>query len=336
MSQTAIWLEESDVASLVSLNDTIGALESSLRSVAVGEGLNIPKALGSFDDGSSMHSLGSALPSRGYCGFKNWINTKRGAKAVYMLFDSNEGRLVAMMEANALGQLRTAAMTGVGTKWVAKTGASDMAVIGSGRQALMQVAAVNAVRPLKRLRVWSPTPEKRESFAAELAKRLPARIDVADTLESATDGAEIVTLITRARDPFLHSSVLAPGTHLNAVGAILPTHAEFNQEVFERIGLIAVDDVNNARRGSRELIEYFDKGAGKGEWERVKLIGDVIAGVQSLPESSDITLFKSMGTGISDLSVAMLAYERAIARQLGQRIALSGSATLRWDEEKLG
>ena len=330
MTHEAIWLNEQDISAQLALDEAIDALESGLRSLGHGEGFNIPKALGSFGDGSSMHSLGSALPDTGYCGYKNWINTKRGAKAVYILFDAAQGRLLAIMEANALGQLRTSAMTGLGTRWIAPDGVNDMAIIGSGRQALAQVAAVNIVRPLKRLRVWSPNAEHRHLFTDRLRSELDAEIVESPTLEAATDGAGLVTVVTRARTPFLSASMLAKGAHLNAVGAILPANAEFHQDVFDRVGFIAVDDVANAQQGSRELIEHFGCGERDTGWDQVHPLGEIIASGVKPSVGDDLSLFKSMGMGVSDLSVAIPVYERARRKGVGQPFALSeGQVSLR-------
>jgi ornithine cyclodeaminase len=333
MDQSAIWLGEQDVTSLVSLEDTIGVLEAGVRELGTGTAFNIPKALGSFGDASSMHSLGSAMLGSGVCGYKNWINTPNGAKAVFVLFDTNEGRLLAMMEANCLGQMRTSAMTGLGTKWMARDGANEMAMIGTGRQALAQVAAVHLVRPLSSLRVWSPTPEKRQAFCKEVGEKLDIRVIEASTLEEATEGAPIVTTCTRAREPFLKASMLARGAHYNAVGAILPHSAEFEQAVFERVDFIGVDDVPNAQKASRELVEYFDRGAGAGNWERVRPLGKIIANGERVAEGGDLTLFKSMGMGISDLTVAALAYQRAVERGAGQPVPLVAKAAIRWTDK---
>lgn len=328
MHQSAIWLSEENVASLVSLNDTIGELEKGMRALGEGKGLNIPKALGSLAPAASMHSLGSALLDAGVCGYKNWINTPAGAKAVFILFEANEGRLLAMMEANALGQMRTSAMTGLGTKWLAPEDADDMAVIGSGRQALAQIAAVNIVRPLKTIRIWSPTADKRRQFCERVRDSFDAEVIEAATLEQALDGARIVTTITRAAQPFLKADMLERGAHLNAVGAILPGNAEFHQDVFQRVGMIAVDDVTNTRKASREFMDYFDNGSG--DWAQVRPLGDVIANNERPLEHCDITLFKSMGMGISDLSVAALAYRRAAEMGIGRDIPLIPGAPIRW------
>ncbi|CAB3807045.1 Delta(1)-pyrroline-2-carboxylate reductase [Paraburkholderia ultramafica] len=331
MSESAIWLSEEEITSLVSLKDTVVALEDGVRQLGQGAAFNIAKALGSFGEASSMHSLGSAMVTAGFCGYKNWINTPNGAKAVFILFDANEGKLLAVIEANCLGQLRTSAITGLGTKWIARKGANDMAIVGTGRQALAQVAAVHLVRPLERIRIWSPTPEKRRAFCNTLAEQFGVEVLEASTLEEATEGAPIVTTVTRAREPFLKAHMLARGAHLNAVGAILPNSAEFEQDVFARVGFMAVDDVPNARKTSRELIDYFDSGAGAGDWNRVRPLGSVIADNETVPPQCDITLFKSMGMGISDLTVAALAYQRAVQSGSGMPFPLTNKAAIRWN-----
>nr|WP_315594186.1 ornithine cyclodeaminase family protein [uncultured Cupriavidus sp.] len=330
MNEAAIWLSEQEITSLVSLKDTVGALEDGVRQLGLGEAFNVAKALGSIGVASSMHSLGSAMVKAGYCGYKNWINTPKGAKAVFVLFDSNEGRLLAVMEANCLGQLRTSAITGLGTQWLARKDANDMAMIGTGRQALAQVAAVHLVRPLERIRIWSPTPERRRAFCATVAGQFGFDVVEAATLEEATDGASIVTTVTRANAPFLTSGMLSRGAHLNAVGAILPGNAEVDQNVFARVGFIAVDDIANARKASRELIDYFENGPGGGDWQPVHALGSVIAERKAVPGDCDLTLFKSMGMGISDLTVATLAYERALESGSGTRLCVNGKASIRW------
>lgn len=333
MQTSAIWLSEDNVASSVTLNEAISELEKSLLQLGQEKAFNIPKALGSLGSQASIHSLGSGLTEAGYCGYKNWINTPEGAKAVFILFHASQGRLLAILEANVLGQLRTSAMTGLGTKWLAPATACEMAMVGTGRQALAQIAAVNAVRPLKRLRVWSPTPDKRAAFCNTVCAAFDMEVIEANSLEQAIDSAEIVTTVTRARDPFLHGHLLAKGAHYNAVGAILPSNAEFHQDVFDRVGMIAVDDIPNTRKASREFIDYFEHG--DKDWSRVWSLDKVIANGGHQVDGADITLFKSMGMGISDLSVAAFAYERAQERGLGLSIPLTPNAQIRWEKSSI-
>lgn len=330
MSEPLIWLTEQDVVSLVLLDDAIEALE---RTIGAPGAFNVPKALGGWGDGSSMHSLGSAVPSLGYAGYKNWVNTKRGATAVYSMFDAGDGRLLAVIEAAALGQLRTSAMTGVGTRWLAAARADDMALVGTGAQAITQIAAVNAVRPLRRLRVWSPTADRRRAFVAKVRERFGFEVVDSGSVEEATEGATIVTLVTRAKEPFLSAPMLARGAHLNAVGAILPGNAEFQQDVFDRADVVVVDDLPNTQKASREFIERF--GGGRG-WDAVRPLGAVIAAGGGRPEGCDLSLFKAMGMGLSDLAVATMAYERAKARGIGRTLPAPVRAVPGWKGDRAG
>ncbi len=329
MSNGLIWLTEQDVVSLVTLDDAIAALE---RTAADEGAFNVPKALAGYEDGSSMHSLGSAAPALGYAGFKTWLNTKRGATAVYSMFDSRNGALLAMIEAGALGQLRTSAMSGLGTRWQAPEGADEMALVGTGFQAMTQVAAVNAVRSLKRVRVFSPTPDKRQAFVAKLRERMDLEVIESTSLEQAVADAPIVTLVTRAKDAFLSASMLARGAHLNAVGAILPQNAEFHQDVFERVHSVVVDDIPNTQKASSEFIQRF---GGERGWGEVRSIGEVIrSGKSARPAGCDLSLFKSMGMGLSDLAVAIMAYERARDRGIGRPIPAATRAAPTWQADR--
>ncbi|MGE4239827.1 ornithine cyclodeaminase family protein [Ramlibacter sp.] len=329
MSTPVLWLTEQDVVSLVTLDDAIAALE---RAVSAEDAFNVPKALATYGDGGTMHALASAAPALDYAGFKTWLHTKRGATALYELFDSRDGSVRAVIEAGALGQLRTAAMTGLGTRWMAPEGADELGLVGTGLQSMAQVAAINAVRPLRRVRVFSPTPEKRQAFVAKLRERFGAEIVEAQSLDEAVDGAPIVTLVTRARDPFLHGSALARGAHLNAVGAILPANAEFHPDVFERVGAVMVDDVPNAQKASREFIDHY---GGERGWSSVRSVGEVVrSGRSARAEGCDLTLFKAMGMGLSDLAVAMMAYERARERGLGREIPAAKRAALTWKGDR--
>ena len=329
MAEPFIWLTEQEVTALVTIDDAIPALERGLRALGADEAFNVPKALASYGDGSSMHSLGSGAPGLGYVGYKNWVHTKRGATAIYVLFNANDGSIAAVIEAAGLGQIRTAAMTGVGTRWLAPRDADEMAVIGTGMQSITQVAAVNAVRPLRRVRVWSPTAEKRRAFSNRLASQFSMKVEESPTLEQAVRDAPLVTLVTRAKDPFLTASMLAPGAHLNAVGAILPANAEFTQDVFERADWIAVDDLSAVQRASREFMERF---AASGDWSSVQPLGAVISQGRQRPPECDLSIFKSMGMGLSDLSVALMALERARARGVGTVIQQPVRTTPRWKE----
>lgn len=317
MADALRYLTERDVVSALDIPRAIDALHDMLIAQARDEARNLPKTLATWGDGSSMHALGSVQTAGegGYAGFKTWVHTKAGGGSLFSLFDAATGTLRAMIEARALGMLRTAAISGVATRALAPEGATHAALVGTGPQAVTQLAALAAVRPLRRVRVYSPTPEKRRAFVASVAGKYAFDIQESPSLEHALDGAEIVTLITRAVEPFVNAAQMAACRHLNAVGAILPAKAEFAQDVFALADCVVVDDLENARKGSRELRERY--GADGAPWAGVSVLGQWLAEGRTRPDAARLTLFKGMGMGLSDLAMARVAYEHACEHGLG-------------------
>jgi ornithine cyclodeaminase len=325
--QPPLWIVEEDVRQLVSLNDAIDALAAGLVLEARGEAGNVDKALGQWN-ASSMHALGAMMPLRGYVAFKTWANTPRGAAAVLSLYSATDGALLALMEASAIGTLRTAAISGLATRQLASDDADEMALIGTGMQSPVQMAAIAAVRPLKRIRVFSPTPEKRKAFLARAEAMMGCEIVEAGSVAEAVAGAPIITLATRAREPFLTAAMVGRGAHVNAPGAILPGNAEFHQDLFDRAGLVVVDNKRNAAKASREFGERY--GADAARWGDVHTLGEILDAGIGRAEGSDVTLFKPMGMGLSDLAVAALVYERATGAGLGTPLPVGTRAAPRW------
>ncbi len=180
--------------------------------------------------------------------------------------------------------------------------ADELAIIGTGKQALTQVVAVAAVRNLKRIRVYSPTAENRRAFIGKLEKLFPAiALIEAASVEDAIKDASIVTAVTRAREPIITARMLAKGTHFNAVGAITPEREEFTQDVFDRVDQIAVDMVESVKSLSAE----FKKRFAEGNWSKVRPLSELVAAKSSRPKHADLTLFKAMGMGLSDLALGI-------------------------------
>lgn len=316
MTDALRYLTERDVVSVLDIHRAIDALHAMLVAQGKDQARNLPKALATWGDGSSMHALGSVqTDGGGYAGFKTWVHTKAGGGSLFSLFDAGTGFLRAIIEARALGMLRTAAISGVATRALAPEDATQAALIGTGPQAVTQLAALAAVRKLRRVRVYSPTPEKRRAFVASVAGKYAFDVEESASLEHALAGAQIVTLITRAVEPFVDAAMLADCRHLNAVGAILPSKAEFAQDVFDRADQVVVDDLENARRGSRELRERY--GADGTPWQGVSVLSDLLASGQARPEGARLTIFKGMGMGLSDLAMARVVYEHARDHGLG-------------------
>ncbi|NIB38353.1 ornithine cyclodeaminase family protein [Pseudomaricurvus alkylphenolicus] len=311
-----IWITEAEVVELMHLGQAIDALESGLKLEAAGQAQNMVKTHVKWEGGHTLHAIGATFEGAGVFGTKTWGHTAGGATPLLIIWDSATGNLRAIIEAFALGQMRTGGISGVATKWMAAPDASDMALIGTGKQAITQVAAVAAVRDLKRIRVYSPRPESREQFAAHLrGQGFDFEVMTTDSVSSATEGASIVTAVTRAQQPFICADNLAKGTHLNAVGAITPEREEFTQDVFDRAGLIAGDNPAAVAKLSREFMTYYE--APTHDWNAVKPLCDLVAGGAGRSEDIDISLFKAMGMGISDLSLGLVVLNEALAQGKG-------------------
>jgi alanine dehydrogenase len=298
---------EADVVKNLQLSAVIDTLESALARECDGTATNIPKTMAVFGQASSAHALGAVDLGTSLVAFKTWVNTPSGAAAVATVFDATDGHLRAVVQAGMLGALRTAAVSGVATRWLAAPGADELAIVGAGRQALPQVMAVHAVRPLRAVRVWSRDPQRRRALADQITQTISVPATAPDTLTEALAGAPIVTLVTRAAEPFLTAADLDRGAHLNAVGAILPTNAEFDPALLGGAQLTVVDNLDNAKRSSRELREFYAE-----DWSQVRTLADVVTGAVKRDDSDPRwTVFKPLGMGLADLA-ALEAFLRVV------------------------
>jgi ornithine cyclodeaminase len=306
-----VWISESEVTSVMNVKRAIEALERGLIAEAEGDAANMLKTHASWG-GSTLHAIGAVFPKAGIVGTKTWAHTPRGASPLLILFDAENGALRAIIEAFSLGQMRTAAASGVATRWLAREDADDFAIIGTGKQAWTQVAAVAAVRSLRRIRVYSLTEEHRTDFARRLMKEFPVEVVVGDSVEQTVKEASIVTTVTRAKGAFLRADMIARGTHINAVGAILPGRAEIAPDVVARCTRIVSDSPEQAKKLSTDLIDFFQ--SDPQGWNRVQSLAELVATNRRRARDDDLTLLKSLGTGVLDLSVGIEVY-RALCRR---------------------
>jgi ornithine cyclodeaminase len=324
---SARWISEAEVAAVLDLRAAIAAVESGLVAEASGAAENMPKTHVRWGDGNSLHAIGAAFTVSGLVGTKTWAHTAAGATPLLIVFDADSGALRAVIEAFALGQLRTAAVSAVATRWLASEAADELAMIGTGRQALAQVAAVAAVRPLRAVRVFSPTAAHRDAFTARVRDELGLAARAAVSVAEAVDGAPLVTLATRARQPFLHAALLARGAHVNAIGAITPERAELSGDVFARCAIVAVDSLPAVQTLSREFREHY---GARGDWSAVLPLSQIVAGAARRKPATDLTLCKAMGVGIADLAVAIELMSRAERTGRGRLLAQPEQVTIKW------
>lgn len=309
-----IWITEAEVTRLLSLPDAIDALKAGLRAEADGSAQTMVKTHVSWGGGHTLHAIGAVSEAAGHMAVKSWGHTGGGATPFVTLWDSESGAVLAIIEAFALGQMRTGGVSGVAADALTQDRPARLALIGTGKQALTQLAAIMAVRPLEQVRVHSPNRDNREAFAARAAAALGLAIEPADSVDAAVEDASIVTLVTRAREPFLHARHLDGKDLLVAVGAITPEREEFSPGVIEAGGRLVVDNLAAVRRLSREF-----QRAGETDpaiWERIEPLSAVLAGAGAARPGC--ALFKAMGMGLSDLALASAIYTRALDAGAGR------------------
>jgi ornithine cyclodeaminase/alanine dehydrogenase-like protein (mu-crystallin family) len=237
------------------------------------------------------------------------------------LYEVATGDLVALIEADYMGQLRTGAASGVATKYLARPDARIAAIIGSGGQARTQLEAVAEVRRLQSARVYGRDSNRREKFAKEMSQRLGFPVIAAASAGETVRGADIVCTATTASHPVVSGADLGAGVHINAIGANHAHKRELDDEAVASADLIVVDSVEQSRQEAGDLIIAF-----KGDevcWTGVKKLSDVVAAKTAGRTSpGEVTLFKSNGIASWDLAVAMKVYALAREKRLGRPLPL--------------
>lgn len=296
--------------------DAVRLVRQALQDARSPESVNVPRRRVALDHGV-LNVMTASLPAARAGGLKAYSSVAGRTRFLVCLWDRDDGDLLALIEADALGRLRTGAASGVATDLLANTGACVMALIGSGSQAQTQLEAVACVRGLSDVRVYSRRPERREAFAAEMRARTGLEVRPAASAREAVQGAGIVTTITNAAGPVLHGEWLSTGTHINAAGSNVISRREVDTETLRRSDVITVDSLEQARLEAGDLAVPVEEGALT--WDNIREIGDVLTGAEAGRRSaSDITLFKSLGIAIEDVVAARHVYNRARAEGRGE------------------
>jgi alanine dehydrogenase len=296
-------LSEADVARLLTPAEAVATIEACFERMARGAVHNVPRYRVPLQQGA-MAVMSAADLELGHAGAKVYVGFAEGARFQVLLFRADRPELVAVIEADKLGQLRTGAASGVAAKHLAKQGARTLGVIGCGWQAETQVACIRAAVPtIERTVAYCRTREKLEAFCE--------RFDC-EPGETNSDAGEcdVVVTVTGSRDPVLRGDWLKPGALVCAVGANDGKRREIDNLVLERAAFVCCDSVEDARLESADLIEPV--AAGALDWLEVYELQQVVAGeVPGRGSDDDIVVFKSNGLAAWDVAAAARVVELA-------------------------
>ena len=292
-----MFLDEDAVRALLRMDELIDAMRGALRDLSAGRVeqpmrvvLPIAEHGGFF---GVMPAYGGALGAKLVTFYPKNKDTHTH-HAMILLFRPETGEPLVTMDGRLITEMRTAAVSAVATDALARENVPVLAILGSGVQARSHLEALRIVRKFQEVRVWSP--RNSEKFAQEF------NVSAAASAEEAVRGADVIVVATAATTPVLRGEWLAPGAHINAVGATRPNWRELDDEVL-RQARIYVESREAAMKESGDVIA-----AGKIFAE----IGEVLAGSKAGRQSGEeITLFKSVGVAVEDITAASLVYERA-------------------------
>jgi alanine dehydrogenase len=310
-------LSESDVRQLLTMEMALEAVEAGLRKMALDEAQNVPRARVQTDH-AMLHSMSAAIKGLGVMGAKIYATSRRnGAHFHFVLFDGKTGALLAMMQADYLGQMRTGAASGVATQYMALPDAAEVGLFGSGKQARTQIQAVCKVRRVRQIQVYSPNEERRKQFAREMCEICQTDVVPVSHPEAAAEKKDIVITATTSREPVLNGNWLAEGAHVNAVGSNFMGKAEVDVVTIRRASCVVVDSKDQARLEAGDFQQALEDGSL--HWSNVRELGQVVIGRNAARKHpQDITLFKSLGIAIEDVAVAARVYAKARAEGVGK------------------
>lgn len=318
---TALYLTESDVERLLDIRTAVHVVEQAFGKLAEGEAQNVVRAR-VRSPGIVLHTMSAAAAYINVVGWKCYTTTSGGGgKFLVGLYDAQTGNLVALIEADRLGQLRTAATTGVAVQWMADPDATEVGLIGTGWQARGQLAALAAVRPVQVAYVYGRNDDRRQRFADEMSHELGIEVRAVDRPQEAVEELPIVVTATNSREPVLHGMWLAERTLVCAIGSNYLNRAEIDADTIRRSDHIVCDSVAACRTEAGDFTDAVERGMF--DWSQAGELCDVVAGrAVGRGSRGGVSLFKSVGLAIEDVALGSRLLELARADGAGQELPL--------------
>lgn len=303
----ALFLTNDDVRRLLPMDECVEVLEDLFRQEANGLVENLARRRIRLPKSGATLMGGHVLGSSAY-GVRH--------SSVTLLYNTDSGKLDAVLEPGTLAWIRTGAATGVAVKYMSRPDASVVGVIGTGRQAVTQLEAVCAVRPVRLIKAFSRNEENRVRFAAQMRERLGVSVVPVASPDECVRGSHAVIAITNAREPVFDGGLLEPGTHVTAAGSNSWMKREIDETTIKRSQPIAVDNLEQAKIECGELIWAAERGSFS--WRQVVELHQVVSGrVNGWPSDEAITLFESQGIGIEDVAASAHVLRKARAQGVG-------------------
>jgi alanine dehydrogenase len=318
-------INEAEVRQLLTMPMAMDAIEEISRKQAAGRVILHPRRRFELPVGGGFfHYMAAMDTEAGFIAMKQYTYVKGVLRFLVPLYEISTGALLAMIEADFMGQQRTGAASGVATKYLARQNAGTAAILGTGGQAKTQLEAVAVARKLDSVRVFGRDPERRANFCAEMSRRLGIPVHAANSAAEAVRGADIINTATTSAKPVFDGHDIAEGAHVNAIGANHAHKRELDDTAISRVAVIFVDSIEQSKQEAGDLIIPFQQHPEK--WDGVHELDQLVAGkVPGRANDKQISLFKSNGVASWDLAVAEKVYRLARQRNLGRELPFFSS-----------
>lgn len=313
-----LYLTEADVASLVTMPLAIDIMAEAFARLASGEASNVPRVRAQ-GKGIILHSMSATADYLGLVGWKQYTTTRGGAKFLVGLHEASTGELVALLEANRLGQVRTGAVTGLAAKLLASPGTTEMGLFGTGFQAETQLTAIASALPLRKAIVNGRDESRRREFAERMSRELAIDVVPAADAKAAVENLPLVVTATSSREPVFNGDWLAPGALVCAAGSNWLNKAEIDVTTISRADAIICDSTAACRHEAGDFVAALAEGVF--DWTNTIELSQVVAGIASVRKSPDgIVVFKSVGLALEDVALADTMVKLARKHGIGRII----------------
>lgn len=321
-------LTSENVAGLLSMDELIEAMDGALRQFSAGDVEQPVRTVVPVADQKVFAVMPAYVRVPGAVGAKlvNVFGANAALNlpthlATILLFSPNTGALVSVMDGRVITEMRTAAVSAVSARELARDDAQTLAIIGSGAQARSHLEAMERVFELNEIRIWSPTPDHQMAFITEMSEATEAKIIGSNSAEEAVHRADLIVLATSSAEPVIQSEWIASGSHVISIGACRPNQREMDPALLRR-GRVFVDSRAAALVESGDIV----MGIQQGHFSASRIVGElgeVLAGkVDGRTTPSDITIFKSLGLAVEDIVAADLVYRKAIQQDVGDELEI--------------
>ncbi|MBI4340012.1 MAG: ornithine cyclodeaminase family protein [Chloroflexi bacterium] len=268
------------------------------------------------------HLMAAAVLGSKVFGLKTYTSFPAGTRFTTLLYDSETGDILAIVQGGRCSQMRTGAVSAVATKYMARENAATVGIIGTGFQGRAQLEGVCAVRNIRSVKAYDRVEDACKKFAQEMSGALGIAVTPAASAQECVQGVDIVITMTTAREPVLLGAWLEPGQHVNAAGSNHWIRREVDDDVIRRASIVVVDSLPDAQVEAGDLLYPVERGVIR--WDQIHELAAVAVGrVQGRHADTDITLFESQGIAVSDVAAAAYVYRKAIASGQGTELPLA-------------